>query len=68
MTTKPIITAKDNGYFEIWQLPCSHTVRVYTEDTQWSRRTQPGFTARATAATCERLSRPAACPTCKTER
>jgi hypothetical protein len=36
-TTAPRIVKSDNGYFEIWALPCGHEVRVSTEDTQFAR-------------------------------
>ena len=67
MTTRPTITSKDNGYFEIWVLSCGHKVRVYTEDTQWQRRTTRGFRAAQHARDAERLARPGTCPTCRQE-
>ena len=56
MSNQPTVTGKDNGYFEIWTLPCGHTVRVTTEQEGWERRTRRGFTAASQARTRAKLA------------
>jgi hypothetical protein len=43
-TTAPVLTAPDNGYFEVWTRPCGHRYRVTTEYAQDLRRLRrPGM-------------------------
>jgi hypothetical protein len=38
--TKPQLTTKDNGYFEVWTRPCGHRYRVTTEGVQYRKSTR----------------------------
>jgi hypothetical protein len=61
------IASPDNGYFEIWERPCGHQTRVHTEDTQWNRRTRPGYRAAEHRRMAAKLAA-AACPDCPADR
>lgn len=60
--TAKIHTA-DNGYFQTWERPCGHTVRVTTEYDQQARRNaarrrqmDAATAARLSAAPCRKCS------------
>lgn len=60
----PHVVRRDNGYFEIWALPCGHEVRVSTEATQFAR-TRGGRRAQLQASTKQWLAT-ATCNECAT--
>ncbi|RPI10850.1 MAG: hypothetical protein EHM65_07620 [Acidobacteriales bacterium] len=53
---QPYVVKPDNGYFQVWERNCGHTVRVTTEDTQWDRKRIRGEAKRLDALTQERLA------------
>lgn len=59
------MTRDHNGYFEVWQMPCGHEVRVNTEGHGYLFKTNREFKRKIDAGTKARLTEQAKCRDCR---